>query len=115
MSSTPIEVTPSQDATMSTPEPGLRRQVMSYTKDMMLVRHRMEKGWVGARHSHPHEQMVYILSGHIVFESPAGKIDALPGDSFIVPGNVEHQASALEDSEVLDIFTPYREDYAPTS
>ena len=115
MSSNPIEVTPSQDAGMSTPEPGLRRQVMSYTKDMMLVRHRMEKGWVGARHSHPHEQMVYIVSGHIVFESPAGKIDARPGDSFIVPGNVEHQASALEDSEVLDIFTPYREDYAPTA
>jgi quercetin dioxygenase-like cupin family protein len=35
-----------------------------------------------------------------------------PGDCFLVPGNVEHQASALEDSEVLDIFTPMREDYA---
>jgi hypothetical protein len=28
-----------------------------------------------------------------------------------VDGSVEHQAAALEDSEVLDIFTPYREDY----
>jgi hypothetical protein len=24
---------------------------------------------------------------------------------------VEHQASALEESEVLDVFTPVREDY----
>ncbi len=110
-----IEVTPSQDAGMTTPEPGLRRQVMSYTKDLMLVRHKMEKGWVGAKHQHPHEQMVFIISGHIVFESPTGKIKARAGDSFIVPGNTDHQASALEDSEVLDVFTPYREDYAPKS
>ena len=85
MSSTPIEVTPSQDATMSTPEPGLRRQVMSYTKDMMLVRHRMERGWVGARHSHPHEQMVYIVSGHIVFESPPERSTPIPATASLFP------------------------------
>ena len=111
--SSAIETTHSDDTIMTVPEPGLRRQVMSYTQDMMLVRHRMEKGWVGARHQHPHEQMVYIVSGHIVLEHPGGKVEVKAGDSFIVPGNTDHQAWALEDSEVLDIFTPYREDYAP--
>jgi quercetin dioxygenase-like cupin family protein len=80
---------------------------------MMLVRHRMKKGWVGVRHSHPHEQMVYIISGHLTFEYPGGVFEAKAGDNFLVPGDVVHQASAQEDSEVLDIFTPYREDYAP--
>ena len=108
-----IEVVPSQEESMSNPEPGLRRQVMSYSPSMMLVRHTMKKGWVGARHSHPHEQMVYVVSGHLSFEHPGGVFQATTGDSFLVPGNVEHQASALEDSEVLDVFTPYREDYAP--
>jgi len=98
---------------MTDPEPGLRRQVMSFTPGMMLVRHKMVKGWVGAKHQHPHEQMVYVVSGRIVLESPAGKVEAATGDSFIVPGNTDHQAWALEDSEVLDVFTPYREDYAP--
>ncbi len=107
-----IEVIPSQDQSMSNPEPGLRRQVMSYSPSMMLVRHRMEKGWVGARHSHPHEQMVYVVSGHLKFQHPGGVFEAKAGDSFLVAGNVEHQASALEDSEILDVFTPYREDYA---
>jgi quercetin dioxygenase-like cupin family protein len=37
--------------------------------------------------------------------------DVHAGDSFIVDGGVEHQASALEPSEVLDVFTPVREDY----
>jgi quercetin dioxygenase-like cupin family protein len=108
-----IEVIASQDESMSHPEPGLQRQVMSWSPDMMLVRHRMKKGWVGARHSHPHEQMVYIISGHLTFEHPGGVLEVKAGNSFLVPGDVVHQASAQEDSEVLDIFTPYREDYAP--
>ena len=108
-----IDVIGSDDRNMTNPEDGLRRQVMSYSPSMMLVRHRMLKGWVGARHSHPHEQMVYVVSGHLVFQHPGGQFEAKSGDSFLVPGGVAHQASALEDSEVLDVFTPYREDYAP--
>jgi quercetin dioxygenase-like cupin family protein len=113
MAQNDITVVPSNDSIMTTPEDGLRRQVMSYSPSMMLVRHRMRKGWAGARHSHPHEQLVYIVSGHLIFEHPDGRFEARAGDSFLVPGGVEHQASALEDSEVLDVFTPYREDYAP--
>jgi quercetin dioxygenase-like cupin family protein len=107
-----IEVIASKDEGMSSPEPGLRRQVMSYSPSMMLVRHTMVEGWVGARHSHPHEQMVYIVRGRIRFEHPGGIFDVRSGESFLVSGNVEHQASALEDSEVIDIFTPMREEYA---
>jgi quercetin dioxygenase-like cupin family protein len=107
-----IEVIASMPEEMSAPEPGLRRQVMSYSPSMMLVRHTMVTGWVGARHSHPHEQMVYVVSGRIRFEHPGGVFEAGSGQSFLVPGGVEHQASALQDSEVLDIFTPMREEYA---
>jgi quercetin dioxygenase-like cupin family protein len=108
-----IDRVSSQEESMSNPEPGLRRQVMSYSLNIMLVRHTMKKGWVGTRHSHPHEQLVYIIRGHLTFQHSGGVFEALAGDSFLVPGNIEHQASAREDSEVLDVFTPYREDYAP--
>jgi quercetin dioxygenase-like cupin family protein len=33
------------------------------------------------------------------------------GDSFVVRGGIEHQATALADAVVLDVFTPCREDY----
>ncbi len=112
MSGKAISVAVSDNEAMSSPEPGLRRQVMSHTPAMMLVRHTMIKGWTGTKHRHPHEQMVYILSGRVRFEHSGGAFEVGPGDSFIVPGNVEHQAWALEDSEVLDVFTPMREDYA---
>lgn len=111
--SSALPVCHSKDEGMGTPEPGLKRQVMSYSPSMMLVRHTMEKGWVGAKHSHPHEQLIYIVRGEIHFEQPSGKAVLGPGDSLLIPGGVEHQASApVIDSEVLDVFTPMREDYA---
>ena len=111
MPSNPIPVIHSNDQDISTPEPGLRRQVMSYSPSMMLIRHTMTKGWVGARHSHPHHQMVYVVRGHIRFEAEGKSWDMRAGDSIVVDGGVEHEAAALEASEVLDIFTPFRQEY----
>lgn len=104
-----------KDSRTLLPEEGLERQVLAYTEKLMLVRHVMQKGWVGARHSHPHEQLVYVIRGHIRFSGGGRTIDARGGDSFVAPGGVEHEASAIEESEVLDVFTPYREDYAEVS
>ncbi|HEX3696633.1 MAG TPA: hypothetical protein VH374_14720 [Polyangia bacterium] len=33
------------------------------------------------------------------------------GAGFVVKGGVEHQAWAWEPAVVLDVFTPYRQDY----
>jgi quercetin dioxygenase-like cupin family protein len=100
-----------QDPKTFTPEPGMRRQVLANTDQLMLIRHFFEADWVGARHSHPHHQLVYVVSGAIRVEVGGKTFDAHAGDSFIVDGGVEHQARALETSEVLDVFTPTREDY----
>ena len=63
-------VYPATDATpTSTPEPGMVRQVLAYNPHLMMVRHNFTKGSVGARDKHPHHQMVYIVSGHILFEA----------------------------------------------
>jgi len=101
------------DATkVTTPEAGMQRQVLAYNSHLMLVRHTFEKGWKGARHSHPHHQMVYVTRGHIRFEAEGRSLEMRAGDSIVVNGGVEHKAAALEASEVLDVFTPYREEYA---
>jgi quercetin dioxygenase-like cupin family protein len=100
-----------QDAHTFEPEPGMRRQVLAHSDDLMLVRHFFEQGWVGARHSHPHHQLVYVVSGVLRVDVEGKVFDVRAGDSFVVDGGVEHQASALEASEVLDVFTPVREDY----
>lgn len=100
-----------QDAESFTPEPGMVRQVLAHTDHLMLVRHFFEKGWIGARHSHPHHQLVYIVRGSLHIDIAGKTFHVQAGDSFVVDGDVEHQAAAFEDSEVLDVFTPIRNDY----
>ena len=101
------------DAVSLTPESGMVRQVLAHNEQLMLVRHFFAAGWAGARHSHPHGQLVYVVKGRIRVDIGGKSFDVAVGDSFVVDGGVEHQASALEESEVLDIFTPMREDYRP--
>jgi quercetin dioxygenase-like cupin family protein len=101
-----------EDVRSFNPEPGMVRQVLAHNQQLMLVRHFFEKDWIGARHSHPHEQLVYVVKGKIRVDIDGKKtFDVGEGESFVVDGGVEHQASALEESEVLDVFTPFREEY----
>jgi quercetin dioxygenase-like cupin family protein len=99
------------EAKESSPEPGLTRRVGAYNDKLFLAEHRMEKGWVGAAHSHPHEQIVYVISGHLKVTCAGTTVDIRAGGSFVVRGGVEHQASAMESSHVIDVFTPCRNDY----
>jgi len=95
------------------PEPGLTRKILAHNDKLMLVQHVMVEGWEGARHSHPHDQLVYVVLGRLRVSVGNQSFDVVSGDSFVVNGGVEHQASALEASLVLDVFTPAREDYLP--
>ncbi len=107
-----VIVKPEDTATVLSPEPGMRRHVLAYNQNVMLVRHQFSKGWKGQAHWHPHDQLVYVVTGCIRFQGGGKTIDLRTGDSLIVEGNIEHQATALEDSEVLDVFVPFRNDYA---
>jgi quercetin dioxygenase-like cupin family protein len=112
MNDGPVIYTATDGTKVTTPEPGMLRQVLAFNPHLMLVRHTFEKGWKGARHSHPHHQMVYVVHGHILFKAEGKSWEMRSGDSVVVEGGVEHEASAFEPSEVLDIFTPYRQEYA---
>ena len=97
-----------------TPEPGLTRRILAHNPKLMLVEHYMQPGWVGAKHSHPHDQLVYVVSGHLSVRCGSEpELEVRGGDSFVVRGGVPHQAWAHEASHVLDVFTPTREDYLP--
>jgi quercetin dioxygenase-like cupin family protein len=95
----------------SQPEAGLTRAVMAYNDKLFLAEHKMVKGWVGSLHSHPHDQVVYVVRGHLKVTCQGKTFDVRSRDSFVVRGGVQHGASAVEDSIVIDVFTPCREDY----
>jgi quercetin dioxygenase-like cupin family protein len=62
-------------------------------------------------HKHPNEQSGYVISGQ--YRIRLGDLDRQigPGDSYTIPGDVEHQLEIIEPGEVLDFFTPPRKDY----
>ena len=91
---------------------GVIRKVLAYSKNLMTVELHFEKGAVGAPHSHPHEQIGYIISGKLVYQE-AGCEDKIlgTGDTYYVAPNVVHGVQILEETKLLDIFTPMREDF----
>ena len=97
----------------SEPESGLKRRVLAYNDKLFVAEHEMVKGWEGKVHSHPHDQVVYVVRGHLRVACQGSTFDVRAGDTFVVRGGVEHGASAIEDSLVIDVFTPWREDYVP--
>lgn len=93
---------------------GLTRRVLAYNDRLMIVEHVMAAGSVFPRHSHPHEQLAYLMSGYIRVRCGDQTFDASAGDSFVIPGGMEHEVQAIERSVALDVFTPCREDYEAT-
>lgn len=91
--------------------PGVTRQIIGYDSNIMMVKVFFEKDAVGYKHSHPHQQVSYILSGK--FEvNIADNIDTLEeGDGFTAPSNIEHEVKCLEEGILIDTFSPMREDF----
>ena len=99
------------DVEWETAGEGVRRKVLCYSRDVMLVRVVFEAGAVGPAHSHPHLQCSLVESG--VFDiTIAGRTERLrTGDSYFVPANAIHGAVAVEAGTLVDAFTPMREDF----
>lgn len=56
-----------QDIPMEDLGEGISRKVLAHSDNMMSVEVHFEEGAIGAMHSHPHEQLTYVLSGEFEF------------------------------------------------
>ena len=77
----------------------------------MLVRWELTRGAVVARHSHPHEQIVVMVDGKLRLVVGETEMIIKPDDIVVILPNTPHEAYALEDTVVIDIFSPPREDF----
>jgi len=92
---------------------GIERKTLVYGQRTLMTEFRLRKGAILPRHAHPHEQTGYLVSGCMRLSIGADESDLRPGDSWAIPGGVEHGAVVLEDSVALEVFSPVREDYLP--
>ncbi len=91
--------------------PGVTRQVIADNPDLMVVRFRFGTGAEGTLHSHPHVQATYVASGRFRFSVAGNTIEVGPGDSFVISSGAEHGCVCLAEGELIDSFTPRRDDF----
>lgn len=82
-------------------------------KNVMLVRNEIKPKAVVPAHKHPHEQMLYIISGECDVTTNGTTSHLTAGGLALFPSNVEHAVVNTLDKELvaIDIFSPIREDF----
>lgn|SRR5574344_368252 len=90
---------------------GVTRKVLSYAKNIMICEMTFKKGSIGALHHHPHEQIGYVVSGSFEVSDGGKKTVIHAGDTYYESPNAEHGVVALEDSVLIDVFTPMRDEF----
>ena len=93
--------------------PGVAMKALVYGDKTLMTKFLLEKGSAIPPHAHPHEQTGYLVKGRLHFTIGAEDYDTREGDAWCIAGNVEHKVEVLEDSVVLEVFSPVREDYLP--
>ena len=92
-------------------DPGIKRQILSHSDDIMLVKASFETGAEGYMHEHYHSQIAYVESGvfDVTVDGETRRLKA--GDSFLMTPHVLHGAICIEAGVLLDMFSPIREDF----
>lgn len=93
------------------PSSGIKRQIMGYDGQIMLVRVMFEKGAIGYVHEHFHSQSTYVVSGKFEVMIKGEKRILEAGDGFYIEPDAPHGAVCLENGELIDVFSPMRQDF----
>jgi quercetin dioxygenase-like cupin family protein len=82
------------------------------TADRVTVaRFELKKGGVVPRHAHENEQVSCVLTGALRFQFDEREIIVGTGEVMQIPGGIAHAVTALQDTVVIDVFSPVRQDW----
>jgi quercetin dioxygenase-like cupin family protein len=91
--------------------PGIKRQTMASGGTMYQMVADLKAGSTMPEHQHPQEQLVHILKGRMKLIVNGNPHELVTGDSFYLASNVPHGVETLEETRVLDTFSPPRDEY----
>lgn len=78
---------------------------------MLLVEITLAKGAKVPAHTHPNDQVGYLVKGSFRMKIGGTDHNLKAGDSYAISANVEHEVEVYEESIAIDVFSPPREDY----
>ncbi|HUF53756.1 MAG TPA: cupin domain-containing protein [Dehalococcoidia bacterium] len=79
----------------------------------MLLDVHLEAGSCVSMHTHPHEQTGCLINGNLKFEIGDEIFELNPGDAWTIPADVPHEATAIDECSIVEVFSPPREDFRP--
>ena len=91
--------------------PGIRRRTITHGASMYQMMAKLEAGSIMPEHKHPQEQIVHILEGKMRLIVAGVPHELTRGQSYYLASNVPHGVETIEDTMVLDTFSPPRDDY----
>lgn len=91
--------------------PGIKRQTVAHGKTMYQMRAALAAGSKMPAHQHAQEQIVHILSGRMKLIVDGVAHELATGDSFYLASGVSHGVETIEETQVLDTFSPPRDEY----
>jgi len=81
---------------------------------LMMAQIEMPAGVVVPKHHHEHEQLTNLVSGKVEFRFGEDLADVRvvsAGEAVVIPSNLPHQVTGLEDARIIELFAPPREDW----
>lgn len=90
---------------------GIKRKILAHDGNMMAVEVHFDTGAIGSLHSHPHEQLTYVLSGEFEFTIGDETHLVKAGDTLYKKPDVVHGCICKKAGILLDTFTPQRMDF----
>ena len=90
---------------------GIDIDVLAIGQKSMVTKMNFEVGDIVPFHSHPNEQSGYVISGKYLLKLKENSHILIQGDTYAISENTEHALEVIEKGNIIDFFTPPRQDY----
>jgi len=90
--------------------PAINRRFITADR-VTLANFQLKAGGIVPRHAHEQEQLTYVVSGALKFVVDGQTLVASSGDVVQIPSGLAHEIEVLQDSSVIDVFAPIRQDW----
>ena len=106
-----MEIVSGSERVSTAPVDGVHLKLLAGGTEANIQQFTIEPGAVVPEHSHPHEQVGYLLDGTLTFTVDGESRLVEADDSYVIPGGEPHSAENNGDTTAigLDIFSPPRD------
>ena len=106
-----MEIVPEASVESTEAVDGAHLKLLAGGTEANVQHFHIDPGAVVPEHSHPHEQLGYVVSGTLDFHVDGDTRTVEPGDSYVLAGDEPHGAENTGDEPAvgIEVFAPPRE------